>query len=67
MRRRYGTREPPSRPAKTDPKAVMMISTVITLAVTVPQACSSTVEATDVAFFNSSSGIAPSTPTCSRK
>jgi amino acid transporter len=43
------------------------IRTVITRAVPDPHACSSTVEATDVASFNSSRGIEPRTPTCSRK
>lgn len=62
-----GTREPPSRPANTEPTAAITMKTVTIFAVVVPQACSSTVEATDVAFFSSSSGIEPSTPTWSRK
>ena len=62
-----GTRDPPSRPAKTEPMAATTISTVITLRGADPQACSSTAEATDVAFLISSSGSEPSTPTCSRK
>jgi hypothetical protein len=47
--------------------AVTTISTVIARAVPEPHACSSTVDATEVALFNSSSGTAPSTPICSRK
>ena len=40
--------------------AATTMSTMIACAVRDPQACSSTLEATDVAVFNSSRGIEPS-------
>ena len=63
----YGTREPPSSPAKTEANAVMMIPTVKICAVPLPHAFSRTSEATELESLACCQGTTPSTPTWSRK
>lgn len=68
----YGTREPPSSPAKTDAKAVMRMSTVTTSAAPFPQVSSSTAEATDWEATEPGSVIScqsttPRVPICSSR
>ena len=63
----YGTREPPSSPANTEPNAVMQTRTVTTSAAAFPHVRSSTSDATESDFETSCHGTTPRTPTCMRR